>query len=412
VFPEQRSRVDHEPLYDRRQPHPEGDQRYEETGRRDAKPQPGSAPGTPDTWGDHARERRHDAKDRKCREPRRAHMDIDVAGARERVAAGGCGLAELEHVALEVKPPRRREQEGGGEDGQVHLGLVGRAKRPQRERASHEIHEHRRGDRDRDEPEQQPRHQELEPEREDEESNVLAGRRIQHAEGLPVAPQQKGLPVLGGRRRDRGANDERRGDDGERGRARPGATGARERDEEVQRDEGRSRAGDQEPELGFRRRHAAEDVKLPKRVEPDRAGQDLRRHIQQEERQSEQDDDERRAPAGPEEPRPLGRARVVPARTRRRGCIRRRDSRDRSEHAGRPSPAASVQAPMLRKELVDTFPTRNPDEPVSPRLPSPAELSLAKQPPDRLSACSQQIGGLGDREVVRHRGNFSRTFPK
>jgi hypothetical protein len=92
------------------------------------------------------------------------------------------------------------------------------------------------------------------------------------------------------------------------------------------------------------------------------------------------------------------------ARARRRGCSRRRDGRDGTEPGcRRPPSAASIQAPVPRNELADTCPTRNPDEPASPRLPSPAELAVAQQPPDGLRACSQRIGSLGHREVVRHR---------
>src|SRR3954453_14999074 len=50
-----------------------------------------------------------------------------------------------------------------------------------------------------------------------------------------------------------------------------------------------------------------------------------------------------------------------------------------SRNASKMSPSTSVQATVLRKELVDTFPTRNPHEAASPRLLSPMELSLSQQ---------------------------------
>ena len=63
--------------------------------------------------------------------------------------------------------------------------------------------------------------------------------------------------------------------------ARPGDAGARERDERGSAPtKRRGRAGHHEPELGFRRRDAAEDVELPELVEPERAGQDLRRRVE------------------------------------------------------------------------------------------------------------------------------------
>ena len=66
------------------------------------------------------------------------------------------------------------------------------------------------------------------------------------------------------------------------------------------------------------------------------------------------------------------------------------------------SPAASVQTAVLGKKLVDTFPTRNPDETASPRLLSPMELSLSQERSDRLRGRSKRIGRFVHREVVGH----------
>ena len=46
----------------------------------------------------------------------------------------GRRLAELEHVPLQVNPPRHDEEEDGGERGEMHLGLKGRAKRSEADR--------------------------------------------------------------------------------------------------------------------------------------------------------------------------------------------------------------------------------------------------------------------------------------
>src|SRR6185295_19475722 len=102
-------------------------------------------------------------------------MDVDVSGTGERVATRGRRLTELEHVALEAEAPRHREEEGGRQQREVALRVGGRAKWPQRQRASLEVDEHRGRDRDRDEPEEQARRLQLEREREDEEPDVLAG---------------------------------------------------------------------------------------------------------------------------------------------------------------------------------------------------------------------------------------------
>ena len=66
------------------------------------------------------------------------------------------------------------------------------------------------------------------------------------------------------------------------------------------------------------------------------------------------------------------------------------------------SPAASVQTAVLGKKLVDTFPTRNPDETASPRLLSPMELSLSQERPDRLRGRSKGISRFVHREVFWH----------
>ena len=66
------------------------------------------------------------------------------------------------------------------------------------------------------------------------------------------------------------------------------------------------------------------------------------------------------------------------------------------------SPAASVQTAVLGKKLVDTFPTRNPDETASPRPLSPVELSLSQEPSDRLRGRSKRVSRFVHREVLKH----------
>jgi hypothetical protein len=67
------------------------------------------------------------------------------------------------------------------------------------------------------------------------------------------------------------------------------------------------------------------------------------------------------------------------------------------------SPATSVQTAVLRKKLVDAFPTRNPDEATSPRLLASLELALPQQRSDGLRARSKRIGRLAHCEVVAAR---------
>jgi hypothetical protein len=68
------------------------------------------------------------------------------------------------------------------------------------------------------------------------------------------------------------------------------------------------------------------------------------------------------------------------------------------------SPPTSVKTAVLGKKLVDTFPTRNPDEATSPRLLASLELALPQQCPDGLRARSEGIGRLSNGEVVLHSG--------
>jgi hypothetical protein len=55
---------------------------------------------------------------------------------------------------------------------------------------------------------------------------------------------------------------------------------------------------------------------------------------------------------------------------------------------------------VLRKKLVDSLPTGNPDVASPPRLLSSTELPLAQQRSDRLKTRSEGIGCLGHCEVV------------
>ncbi len=79
---------------------------------------------------------------------------------------------------------------------------------------------------------------------------------------------------------------------------------------------------------------------------------------------------------------------------RKTNGVRGRGERARSKRllesrdARRASPAASIQAPVLGKKRVDSFPTRNPDVATSPRLLSSPEFPLAQQRSDRLRAGS------------------------
>src|SRR3954453_20544798 len=71
------------------------------------------------------------------------------------------------------------------------------------------------------------------------------------------------------------------------------------------------------------------------------------------------------------------------------------------------SPAVSVQTAVLGKKLVNTFPTRNPDETASPRLLSHMELSLSQQGSHRLRGRSKGVGRFVHREVVHLRKTFA-----
>jgi hypothetical protein len=68
------------------------------------------------------------------------------------------------------------------------------------------------------------------------------------------------------------------------------------------------------------------------------------------------------------------------------------------------SPPTSLKTAVLGKKLVDTFPTRNPDEATSPRLLASLEFALSKQCSDGLRARSEGIGRLSNGEVVLHSG--------
>jgi hypothetical protein len=57
---------------------------------------------------------------------------------------------------------------------------------------------------------------------------------------------------------------------------------------------------------------------------------------------------------------------------------------------------------VLRKELVDSFPTGNPNISGAPSLFSSTKFALAEQRSDGLSTCSERIRCLSDCEVVPH----------
>jgi hypothetical protein len=69
-------------------------------------------------------------------------------------------------------------------------------------------------------------------------------------------------------------------------------------------------------------------------------------------------------------------------------------------------PPVSVQAPVLRKELVHPFPTPYPDETLS-RLRLTGQRAVSQQRPKRLRARSERIGRLGPHEVARHPRNVA-----
>ena len=187
----------------------------------------------------------------------------------------------------------------------MHLGLERGARRPKAERASCPIHKRHVAGRDRDEPEQQPGHHELEREREDEEADVLPVNRIDDAEGLPMPPEQEGLPVPLRRGREQAPGDERGRGEGKDSSARPGDLGPSEGDCEVRPDEEGNRAGDEEVELDSRRHDAPEDVQLAELVEPEGVGKDPRRSVGKKKRHTQDDYDDSRAATRTEDERPL-----------------------------------------------------------------------------------------------------------
>ena len=241
------------------------------------------------------------------------------------------------------------------------------------------------------------------------------------AEGLPMPPEQERLPVPRRRGRKQAPGDERgRGEDKDSS-ARPGDLGPSEGDCEVRPDEEGNRARDEEVELDSRRHDAAENVQLAELVEPKGAGEDPRRGVGKKKRHAQDDHDDSCAATRTEDERPLnrppgrwdmavwirakGRRHARHAGRRRLGAAGRRggsNSSLRPRDARRPSPAASIQPPVLRKKLVDSLPARNPDVASSPGPLSSTELPLAQQRSDCLRARSERIRRLGHSEVVLH----------
>jgi len=62
--------------------------------------------------------------------------------------------------------------------------------------------------------------------------------------------------------------------------------------------------------------------------------------------------------------------------------------------------AVTVEAPVLREEVVDAFPAGNPDIPGSPSLLAPSQFSLSQECSNGLGSRSEGVRRLGHCEFI------------
>jgi hypothetical protein len=201
-------------------------------------------------------------------------VDVDIVGTREGTVAAPTGLAQLEPVPLQLKPPCHHQKERSTEQGEMHLRIGGCARRSEREHVPCAIDDDHRASGDGDEPEKQGGHGELERKRKNEKAHVLPKHRIHDPERLLVPPKQERLPVSCGGRSEKRADHQRCRADGQGRRSRPCKVRAPGRHGEIGAHEECDPDDDEHVELGLRRHDSPEDVKLPELLEPESIGQD------------------------------------------------------------------------------------------------------------------------------------------